>query len=149
VTPPDAKRPVVPHKSEGLPQSNLPERVLEIGGRKVTVELATSPSMRELGLMHRKKMDDDHGMLFVYPESGKGFHSFWMQNTLIPLTAAFIRDDGTIVNLEDMEPETENGHLAHEPVRLVLEMNKGWFKIHSVGPNDAVKGAKETLPLGE
>jgi MAF protein len=145
-TPP---RPFVPHPSEGLPQSGLPTRVVTIGGRKVTVELATTEAERQLGLMHRDELADDHGMLFVYPAEKKDYHSFWMRNTRIPLTAAFIRDDETVVNLEDMEPQTDDSHPSHEPVRLVLEMNKGWFKIHGLGPGTRIEGAAGALPLGE
>lgn len=143
------KVPFVPRIDEGLPQSGLPERTLEIGGRKVTVELATTDAQRHVGLMWRTSMPDDHGMLFVYPEDDKRFHSFWMKNTKIGLTAAFLADDGSIVNLEDMEPDTEASHPAHAPVRLVLEMNHGWFKIHGIEPKAVVKGAAEALSLGE
>jgi uncharacterized membrane protein (UPF0127 family) len=146
---PAVKKPYVPHKSEGKPQSGLPERVLTISGRKVTVEIASTYAERQLGLMHRDSMAEDRGMLFVYPPDQKGFHAFWMQNTRIDLTAAFIRDDGTIVNLEDMEHMTEDSHPAHEAVRLVLEMNKGWFTIHGIGAGARVEGAADTLPLGE
>jgi uncharacterized membrane protein (UPF0127 family) len=70
-------------------------------------------------------MPQGEGMLFVFQRSEK--LCFWMKNTILPLTAAFIADDGTIVNLADMEPQTTNSHCSAKPVRFVLEMNQGWF----------------------
>ena len=75
--------------------------------------------------MHRKEMPTSEGMLFVFEQPSS--QCFWMKNTLLPLTAAFIADDGTIVNLADMKPQTTNSHCSARPVRFVLEMNQGWF----------------------
>jgi hypothetical protein len=77
------------------------------------------------GLMFRKEMPQHEGMLFVFDQPS--VQCFWMKNTLLPLTAAFVADDGTIVNLADMKPQTEDSHCSAKPVRFVLEMNQGWF----------------------
>ena len=75
--------------------------------------------------MHRKEMPQQEGMLFVFERPG--VQCFWMKNPLLPLTAAFVADDGRIVNLADMQPQTLDSHCSAEPVRYVLEMNQGWF----------------------
>lgn len=95
------------------------------GVARFHVELADDPAEQAKGLMFREKMAASAGMLFVFPKPKHA--SFWMKNTLIPLTAAFIADDGTIVNLVDMKPLDEASHCSQAPVRYVLEMNQGWF----------------------
>ncbi|MEN9776186.1 MAG: hypothetical protein RL322_3256 [Pseudomonadota bacterium] len=106
-------------------QRNLPVVELSAGLYRIRAELAATPASRSVGLMHRTELGPNQGMLFVFPE--RGMHCFWMRNTLIPLTIAFIADDGRIVSLSDMAPMTENGHCPAEPVRLALEMTHGWF----------------------
>jgi uncharacterized protein len=91
----------------------------------IDTQLATNPEQRETGLMFRKEMPASEGMLFVFERASE--QCFWMKNTLLPLTAAFVADDGTIVNLADMKPQTTNSHCSTQPVRYVLEMNLGWF----------------------
>jgi septum formation protein len=131
----------IPDTEEGAPSHGLPEATLEIKGTSVTVELATSEPARRLGLMHRDSMPADRGMLFVFPESQKQVHNFWMHNTRLPLSIAYILDDGTIRNIEDMEPFDERTrHPSAEPVRLALEVNKGWFTVHSVHAGDRITG---------
>jgi len=88
--------------------------------------------------MHRKEMPQHEGMLFIFENPGR--LCFWMKNTLIPLTAAFIADDGTIVNLENMKPQTLDSHCSAKPVRYVLEMNQGWFAKKGVKPGSKVIG---------
>ena len=90
-----------------------------------TAEVADSPDSRQTGLMFRPRLGPNEGMLFVFPE--KSPQCFWMKNTQLPLTIAFIADDGTIVNLADMKPQTLDSHCSDKPVRFVLEMNQGWF----------------------
>ncbi len=75
--------------------------------------------------MFRQEMPQTEGMLFVFEQPAQ--QCFWMKNTLLPLTAAFVADDGTIVNLADMKPQTTDSHCSEKPVRYVLEMNVGWF----------------------
>ncbi len=95
------------------------------GMHQIDTQLALTPEQRQTGLMWRKNMPQHEGMLFVFEQPTQ--QCFWMKNTLIPLTAAFVADDGTIVNLEDMKPQTTEPHCSAKPVRYVLEMNKGWF----------------------
>lgn len=109
----------------GEPQTDLPRTTITTGIFQIDAQVAALPEQRELGLMFRKEMPQQEGMIFVFDQPGT--QCFWMKNTLIPLTAAFVADDGIIVNLADMKPETTNSHCSDKPVRYVLEMNKGWF----------------------
>ncbi|MDZ7918547.1 MAG: DUF192 domain-containing protein [Rhodoferax sp.] len=106
-------------------QTNLPRIQLTAGMHVIDAQVAQTPDQRSIGLMFRKDMPQHEGMLFVF-EQPSGL-CFWMKNTLLPLTAAFVADDGTIVNLADMKPQTTDSHCAAKPVRYVLEMNQGWF----------------------
>ena len=110
----------------GQPQLDLPRTTLSIGMHRIDTQLARTPQQRQIGLMHRRQMPQHEGMLFVFEQPG--VQCFWMKNTLIPLTAAFVADDGRIVNLADMQPLDERSHCSTEPVRYVLEMNQGWFE---------------------
>ena len=110
---------------QGNPQLDLPHIALTAGMYQIDVQLAVTPEQREVGLMHRKEMPLHEGMLFVFEQAST--QCFWMKNTLIPLTAAFVADDGSIVNLADMKPQTTQSHCSTQPVRYVLEMNQGWF----------------------
>lgn len=107
------------------PQMNLPRVKLSAGMHIIDTQVAATPQQRATGLMHRREMPQHEGMLFVFEQPN--VQCFWMMNTLIPLTAAFVADDGTIVNLADMKPQTTNSHCSEKPVRFVLEMNQGWF----------------------
>ena len=107
------------------PQTTLPRIHLTAGMHRIDTQVAMSPEQRSTGLMHRKDMPQHEGMLFVFEQPS--VQCFWMKNTLLPLTAAFVADDGTIVNLVDMKPQTTDSHCSTKPVRFVLEMNQGWF----------------------
>ena len=107
------------------PQRHLPRISLSAGVHVIQAQVASTPEQRAIGLMFRTEMPTNEGMLFVF-EQPEG-QCFWMKNTLIPLTAAFIADDGTIVNVADMQPQTLDSHCSAAPVRYVLEMNQGWF----------------------
>ena len=107
------------------PQMLLPRTQLRAGMHLLDVQLAQTPQERQIGLMFRKEMPQHEGMLFVFEQPAT--QCFWMRNTLLPLTAAFVADDGTIVNLADMKPQTDDSHCSTKPVRFVLEMNQGWF----------------------
>jgi uncharacterized protein len=107
------------------PQMQLPRTKLTAGMHMLDVQLAQTPEQRQIGLMFRKDMPQHEGMLFVFEQAAT--QCFWMRNTLIPLTAAFVADDGTIVNLADMKPQSDDSHCSTKPVRFVLEMNVGWF----------------------
>lgn len=108
------------------PQTNLPRIKLQAGMYQIDTQVAQTPDQRSVGLMHRKEMPQHEGMLFVFEQPS--VQCFWMRNTLTALTAAFLEDDGTIVNLEDMKPQSDDSHCSTKPVRFVLEMNQGWFK---------------------
>lgn len=107
------------------PQTSLPRINLNAGMHRIDTQVALTPEQRSTGLMHRKDMPQHEGMLFVFEQPA--VQCFWMKNTLLPLTAAFVADDGTIVNLADMKPQTTDSHCSTKPVRYVLEMNQGWF----------------------
>lgn len=128
--------------AQDAPQLNLQRIVLKAGFHQIDTQLAMTPEQRSIGLMHRRDMPQHEGMLFVFPEASK--QCFWMKNTLIPLTAAFVADDGTIVNLEDMKPLTTDSHCSGRPVRFVLEMNAGWFAKKGLKAGSKISG----MPFG-
>jgi uncharacterized membrane protein (UPF0127 family) len=105
--------------------AELPAVQLTIGSQKLVAEVATTPEQREVGLMNRFSLKPDHGMLFVFerPEP----LAFWMRNTYIPLSIAFIAADGHILNIDDMQPQTDDPHWSKGPALYALEMKKGWF----------------------
>jgi uncharacterized protein len=111
--------------AQDTPQTNLPRIKLQVGMYQIDTQVAQTPDQRSIGLMFRKEMPQHEGMLFVFEQPAT--QCFWMKNTLLPLTAAFVADDGTIVNLADMKPQTTDSHCSEKPVRFVLEMNQGWF----------------------
>ena len=111
--------------AQGEPQTDLPRVKLASGINQIDAQVAQTYDQRMVGLMFRKEMPQHEGMLFVFDEPS--VQCFWMRNTLLPLTAAFVADDGTIVNLADMKPQTDDSHCSAKPVRFVLEMNQGWF----------------------
>jgi uncharacterized membrane protein (UPF0127 family) len=111
--------------AQGAPQLQLPRIQLQAGMHQIQAQVAATPDQRSIGLMHRTDMPQAEGMLFAFEQATQ--QCFWMKNTLMPLTAAFIADDGTIVNLADMKPQTTDAHCSEQPVRWVLEMNQGWF----------------------
>ena len=113
------------HAQPSAPQLDLPRVTLTAGMHLIQAQVATTPQQQAIGLMHRKEMPANEGMLFIFEQATR--QCFWMKNTLLPLTAAFIADDGTIVNLADMKPQTTDSHCSAQPVRFVLEMNQGWF----------------------
>ena len=107
------------------PQLQLPRVTLSAGMHLINAQVAATPQQHAVGLMFRKEMPVNEGMLFAFEQASE--QCFWMKNTLLPLTAAFVADDGTIVNLADMQPQSLVSHCSTKPVRFVLEMNKGWF----------------------
>ena len=111
--------------AQNSPQIDLPRTKLSAGMHLIDTQVAATPEQRATGLMFRKEMPQTEGMLFVFEQASQ--QCFWMKNTLLPLTAAFVADDGTIVNLADMKPQTTDPHCSTQPVRYVLEMNQGWF----------------------
>lgn len=116
----------------------LPATTLQAGMHLIKAEVAQRPQEHMIGLMWRKSMGTNDGMLFIFPRSTQ--QCFWMKNTLIPLSVAFIADDGSIVNLDEMQPQTEQSHCSTHPVRYVLEMNKGWFDRRGIKAGFKLKG---------
>ena len=106
------------HAQPSSPQLELPRVTLTAGMHLIQAQVATTPQQQAIGLMHRKEMPTSEGMLFIFEQATR--QCFWMKNTLLPLTAAFIADDGTIVNLADMKPQTTDSHCSAQPVRFVL-----------------------------
>ena len=118
--------------------TGLPTIELKAGIYRIQAELADTPKAREVGLMNRTSMSTNSGMLFVFEQ--KAGHCFWMNNTKIPLSIAFIADDGKIVNIEEMQAETTNNHCPKAAVRYALEMNKQWFTERVIVPGTVVTG---------
>lgn len=118
--------------------ASLPTIELKIGKEIIKAEVASTPASQELGLMYRKTLADNAGMLFIFNQ--KAGHCFWMRNTLIPLSIAFIDDDGKIVNIDEMKPQTEDNHCPTKVVRYVLEMNTLWFEKKQIGAGKVVEG---------
>ena len=120
------------------PQMNLPRVQLSAGMHQIQAQVAATPEQRMTGLMHRKEMPQHEGMLFVFEQPAQ--QCFWMKNTLLPLSIAFVGDDGTIVNIAEMKPQTLDSHCSAKPVRYVLEMNTGWFAKKGVKPGEKLRG---------
>jgi uncharacterized membrane protein (UPF0127 family) len=122
----------------------LPTVTLGIGILNIKAEVAQTPREHEIGLMYRTSMGANEGMIFAFERPGQ--QCFWMKNTLIPLAVAFVADDGTVVNVDEMKPQTLDSHCSTRPVRFVLEMNTGWFKKHGVKAGDKLSGAPFGTP---
>jgi uncharacterized membrane protein (UPF0127 family) len=117
----------------------LPAIRLSAGIHNIQAEVAQTPDELATGLMFRSSMGASDGMLFVFQQPDT--QCFWMKNTLLPLSVAFVADDGTIVDLDDMKPQTLDPHCSTKPVRFVLEMNKGWFAKRGMKAGDRLRGA--------
>jgi hypothetical protein len=119
-------------------QPKLPTIRLNADIQNIPTEVASTPEQRQTGMMFRTTMGANDAMLFVFEEPSQ--QCFWMKNTILPLSAAFIKDDGTIANIVDMKPQTTDSHCSTEPVRYVLEMNQGWFAKHGVKAGSKLRG---------
>jgi uncharacterized protein len=117
----------------------LPSIRLNAGIHNIQAEVAQTPEQRSTGLMFRKEMAANEGMLFIFEQPA--VQCFWMKNTLLPLSIAFVDDSGAVVNLADMKPQSEQSHCSTKPVRFVLEMNQGWFAKRGIGPGATISGA--------
>jgi uncharacterized membrane protein (UPF0127 family) len=111
---------------------------VKVGAHPLKVEVAASDPQRMQGLMFRKSLGKEEGMLFVFDDLE--YHSMWMKNTLIPLSVAFLDAKGEILNILDMEPQTLDTHMAAGPARYAIETNKGWFAEKKIKPGDKVTG---------
>lgn len=128
----------------GRPNTGLPTARLTVGAHVLTAEIAATDATRTIGLMHRFSLAPDHGMLFVH--DAPRMLSFWMRNTYVPLSIAFIDAKGRIINIEDMAPHDERLTWSAAPALYALEMKKGWFAQKGIGPGAEVKGLPPAAP---
>lgn len=124
--------------------AELPVVELGAGMHVIRAEVAADMASRMQGLMHRKSLPANGGMVFVFDEDA--IHCMWMKNTLIPLAVAFIDRAGTIVSISEMQPHSEQTHCAARPARYALEMNKGWFAQKGVRPGAKLRGLDKLAP---
>lgn len=117
-------------------RENLDTRIISVDGIDIEVEIADDTDSRRTGLMNRKFMEENHGMLFVFESDQK--LSFWMKNTLIPLSIAYVSSTGIIMEIYDMKPESLRPVESINSVRYALEMNKGWFENNGVNTGDFI-----------
>jgi uncharacterized membrane protein (UPF0127 family) len=125
--------------AQNAPQPKLDTVTLGAGMHNIRAEVARTPLQTQTGMMYRTEMAQHEGMLFVF--DGLERRCFWMKNTLLPLSIAFIADDGRVVSLADMQPQSEQSHCSAEPVRFALEMNQGWFARRGIKPGFKLKGS--------
>lgn len=131
--------PGTPRPEDGRHQLDLLQRRrIVVGGVPVTAYIADTYDRRRLGLMHVRELPTDHGMLFIYPDARE--LGFWMKNTFIPLSIAYIAADGRIDSILDMEPHVERSHPSRGVVRFALEMPRGWFREHRIDVGARVDG---------
>jgi len=117
---------------------------LSAGMHRIEAEVASNNAERATGLMNRPSMPIHRGMLFVFPEAG--VQCFWMKNTLIPLSIAFLDDAGRIVQIADMQPQSLDNHCSVKPVRFALEMNAGWFRSRGLAVGAKISGIDKAPP---
>ena len=117
---------------------NLPRVQLQAGEHAIEVYVARSEEERALGLMHRRDLPEHEGMLFMCDSCD--VQSFWMKDTPLPLSIAFLEEDGTILKIADLEPHSLDGESSEHPVRFILEVNQGWFEERGIGPGTRVAG---------
>ena len=122
----------------------LPEVMLSVNGHKLTAEVAHTVPTRSQGLMHRRMLPENRGMLFVF--DSVAIHAMWMMNTYIPLSVAFLDERGVIINIEDMKPHTQDTHPAAKPARYALEVNQGWIGKRGISPGAKIEGIERAPP---
>jgi len=125
-------------------QPPLPVVELGAGLYRIHAELADRDDTRTIGLMQRTSLAPSSGMLFVFDRSAE--HCMWMKNTLLPLSVAFVDERGTIVNIENMQPQTEDPHCAARPARFALEMAQGWYAERGIRAGMRLRGVGNLLP---
>ena len=123
-------------------QTPMPRMELTAGFYRIEAEVAANQKNRMQGLMHRRNMQPNEGMIFVFTQEER--HCMWMRNTFLPLSVAFLDAEGRILNIEDMEPQTEDSHCAAAPARFALEMNKGWFAAKGIKPGQRIGGIEKS-----
>ena len=121
--------------------AEMPRIELTAGFYRIEAEVAADDPNRMQGLMHRRNMAANQGMLFVFPQAAR--HCMWMRNTFLPLSVAFLDEDGRILNIENMQPQTEDNHCSTKAARYALEMNLGWFSSKGIKPGARVGGIEK------
>ena len=129
--------------AQGVPQS-LPTIPLQAGMHIIRAALAQTPEQRQTGLMFRREMAQHEGMLFVFDDVST--QCFYMRNTPLPLSIAFLADDGSVINIADMQPQTLDSHCSAKPVRFALEMHQGWFAKRGLEPGAKLSGKPFAAP---
>ena len=117
---------------------------LSAGMHLIRAEVAADMSTRSRGLMFRKSLAPNAGMVFVFDEAS--LHCMWMKNTLIPLSVAFLDERGAIINIADMQPHSEQSHCAARPARYALEMTQGWFAQRGIRAGARLRGLDKLAP---
>ena len=125
-----------------LAQAQMPRIELSASFHRIDAEVAADQQNRMQGLMNRRSMATNQGMLFVFTHPDR--HCMWMRNTLLPLSVAFLDEQGRILNIEDMKPQTENNHCASSPARFALEMNQGWFASKGIKVGQRIGGVEKS-----
>ena len=125
-------------------QPPLPATDLTIGMHRIRAEVANDMGSRMQGMMFRKTMAQNEGMVFVFEENAP--HCMWMKNTLLPLSVAFVDEAGVIINIAEMQPQSEQTHCAAKPARFALEMNKGWFAQRGIKAGAKLGGLEKIAP---
>lgn len=120
------------------------EIALVINGHPLTAEVAATDETRTQGLMHRRILPENRGMLFVFRETAP--HAMWMMNTYVPLSVAFLDERGLIINIADMKPHTRDTHAAAKPAKYALEVNQGWFAKRGIKPGARIEGLERAPP---
>jgi uncharacterized membrane protein (UPF0127 family) len=123
-------------------QAQMPRIELVAGFHRIDAEVAADQPNRMQGLMNRRSMAANQGMLFVFTQAER--HCMWMRNTLLPLSVAFLDEQGQILNIEDMKPQTETSHCASGPARFALEMNQGWFAAKGFKAGQRIGGVEKS-----
>ena len=130
--------------SPGIIAADLPEIALSVNAHRLAVEVASTEEKRAQGLMYRRILPENRGMLFVFRETAQ--HGMWMLNTYVPLSVAFLDEKGVIINIEDMHPHTRTNHVASRPAKYALEVNRGWFAKRGIKPGARIEGLDRAPP---
>lgn len=137
----EAQSPSPPQSSQSV---TFPTTTLQTGMHLIEAEVADTQPRRMQGLMYRRDLPGNKGMVFVFEQADA--HCMWMKNTLIPLTVAFMDDSGAILNLADMQPQSEANHCARGKARFALEMRQGWFAAKGIRAGDRIAGVERLTP---
>jgi uncharacterized protein len=122
------------------------ELTLTLGNQRIRAVVANTPESREQGLMHQTKLCQNCGMIFIFSKADR--YSFWMKNTPLPLSIAFIEEGGRILNITEMQAHSTRSHVAQGAALYALEMNKGWFTKNGISSREQVHGLAEA-PQGK